>query len=189
MGNIGYTLGLEPIAGKARGTRKEVREALLDALDLTFETNLPAKVHENVRKWFRYGLDSLLTIDHWDEPEDEPVTDITFWFNHSCDWAYTLAEHWLCVALRRKKQRFQNVLRGVGYEANGKWFSDVEQDEKRFIVDGERIGYFHEDGVRWEYPRSKGEALEDLSPEVRARAEAVRDGAPCECPWCQPTSK
>ena len=192
MGSFGYTLELERAENRERETidlpnppprtRGEFRKALLYYLSDIWKDHLPRDVHADAQLWFRAGDDSLLTIDREDQP-DEVLERVTFWFYDTVYWAHALAEHWLRKTLRDHKSELESMFFEQGYVVNGDWFSD-QHDGRHFFVDGDRIGYLDEVGF-WQYPEATTADLSTLDPEIHARAVAVRDGAPCECPWCR----
>lgn len=185
MGSSGWSIDIEAREGMTPARWADVRETTLDFLWAAWRDALPSALHDEAWGWVSLGEDSLLTLGDRDQDEDEPTDCISFWFYDSVEWPNELAQHWLHLALVSNRQRFEEMLEGVGYRlAEQGSYPELGDDSYRFVMVGDRIGLPQDDGIFWALPEYDWQLLEACTPAERERIDAVAAGGPCQCPLC-----
>jgi hypothetical protein len=185
MGSSGWSIELEPLEGSTPGTWDAVRDVTMQLLWDAWRVALPKPMFKQAWAWVSMGEDSLLTLGDRDQPEDEPTSDITFWFYLSVGWPSELADHWLSLALAEKRAELESNLGELGYRIKpGSRYPELGKHRYRFIVSGKRIGHASEEGVYWALPEHDYQESSVLSPALRKRLAALVESGACECPYC-----
>lgn len=156
MGSSGWSIRLEPLENQTPAAWAEVREATMQFLWETWRDALPSTLLDEAWNWVSLGEDSLLTIGDPDQPSDEPVDRIMFWFYLSVEWPSELADHWLHMAFASGRERFEQVwLKELGYRIAGDaMYPELGNNRHRFA------------------------AVEQVD------AATPIEGGPCQCPLC-----
>jgi hypothetical protein len=185
MGSSGWAIRLEPIEGQTPSWWVEVREATMQFLWDVWRSALPRPMFKVAWQWVSWGEDSLLTLGERDQPREEPVDRIIFWFYLSVDWPSELADHWLHMALASDRPRFERLMGELGYRiADSTKYPELSNNRYRFAVVGKRIGRPSQEGIYWAFPTHVWQDIAACTPIEQQRGAAVVEGGACQCPLC-----